>query len=517
MEPFLQRWGESVTGVLSGFDRLRLRGTLRVLANLPGMSHYLWQAGILLKDFGEFAEGVSRRVKQAGEQVMEAAGRPVIYLTCSSGSKEEMAREIALRDRIESGPVCLIKAVEPCLSYEIHRSREKKKLELRLTTRKCLHYYHYRVHPRLGLLHARLQTWLPMTMMVCLNGREWLCRSLSKAKVAYLKRDNCVVHVSDVAIAQRMLEEQVSETDWPTLLDGIARGVNPAVSRELKWEGRGLSYYWSADQSEWATDVMFRSMSDLSGLYPRLIRGAMTTFASQDVMRFLGRKGLSGRFQGEVVSDLTYRVEGIRIKHRVKGNSVKMYDKQGSVLRVETTINDASEFKVWRGTETSPRKKQWRKMRKGVADLARRAQVSRACNERYLSALASLDCDSQVGEELCPYAAAITRGGRRYRGLRLLGQDGELLLALSDGRWCINGFRNGDVRAVLWPKGVSRAEHPKRSGQVSRRLSLLRAHGLVRRVPRTRRWMLSDKGTRAAAVLSAAKSASAAKLLTIAA
>lgn len=517
MNTFLQRHAGSVTGVLSGFDRLRLRGTLRFLANASGMGAFLWHAGVKLTEFGAFAEGLSTRIKAAGEAVMEASGRPVIYQSRPSESKEEMAREVILRDRIESGPVCLIKAVEPCMSYEIRRDREKKHIELRMVTRKCLHYYHYMIHPALGLLNARLQTWLPMTMMICVNGREWLCRSLSKAGVAHVRRDNCVTRVSDVALAQGLLDDQVYKTDWPALLDGIAGAVNPALKKELKWEGEGLSYYWSADQSEWATDVMFESASDLSALYPRLIHGAMTTFGSGDVMRFLGKKGVHGNFEGEVTSDMKRRAEGVRVKHTARGNSVKMYDKQGSVLRVETTVNNAGEFKAWRGTEGDPGKKQWRKMRKGVADLPRRAEVSGACNERYLSALGSLECDSRVGDELCPLSDAITREGRRHRGLRLLGDDGELLLPLADGKWCVNGFRNEDVRGVLWPKGVKRAERGRCAGVVSRRLSLLRAHGLVRRVSRTRRWMLTEKGRRVSGVLSAAKSASAVELLAIAA
>jgi len=66
-------------------------------------------------------------------------------------------------------------------------------------------------------------------------------------------------------------------------------------------------------------------------------------------MRFLGRQ-LHPLFQGEVVSDVCdlafKRIPGARIKHRVKQNWLKVYDKAGSVLRVEMVFNEPEGFKV---------------------------------------------------------------------------------------------------------------------------------------------------------------------------
>jgi hypothetical protein len=123
----------------------------------------------------------------------------------------------------------------------------------------------------------------------------------------------------------------------------------------------------------------------------------------------VGRKaptvsGSYGNFKGEVTSDLKHRPEGIRLKHYVNGNSVKMYDKQGSVLRIETTIIRPNDFKVFRGTDEDPEAKQWRKMRKGVADLQRRAEVSQQANGRYLEAMGSVEVGGtlkQMCREVC--------------------------------------------------------------------------------------------------------------------
>ena len=521
MNEFLQRHAGGVIGCLSGFDRVLFRGTIRLLASVSGLMSYLWSARVLLKDFGEWSAALTAQVRAASERVMRDAGRPLLYLNDPSASKEDLARSVAGRDGIERGPVCLLSAVEPCWSFEVRRDRSSKKLVLEPRYRKCLHLYHYWLDERVGLTHVRVQTWLPFGVRVCLNGREWLCRQLDAEGIGYDRRDNCLAAVGDAGRAQELLDGQL-RTDWPALLDRLADRAHPARASApgLLLEGRPLRHYWSAEQTEWATDVMFDKPASLAAVYPRLVRHGITALSCGDVMRFLGRKvpahgGANGHFAGEAVSDLRTRPEGVRLKHRVNGNSVKMYDKQGSVLRVETTVNDPRQFKAYRGTEADPKDKAWRPLRKGVADLHRRARVSRASNDRYLAALARADCAATLADEAAPLCRAVTHKGRRHRGLRPLhGPDTRLLKAVADGRWSVNGFRNADVRRELFgPDAADAKENRRRGGRVTRQLALLRAHGLVRRVPRTRRWLLTDKGRGITALLSAAEHASAHKLL----
>jgi hypothetical protein len=140
MESFLQKHSASVTGFLSGFDRLVFRGTLRQLAYVDGMKTYLSHAGILLKDFGSHAQKTTELVKKAALSPTEASGRPSIYLESSRISKEDIARNILRKDRVQDGLVCVMSAVEPCQSYDIFRNREIQKLELVPRRRKCLHF-----------------------------------------------------------------------------------------------------------------------------------------------------------------------------------------------------------------------------------------------------------------------------------------------------------------------------------------------------------------------------------------
>jgi hypothetical protein len=515
MIPFVQRHAAIVTGMLSGFDRVRFRGTLRLLANASGLGCLLAYLGVRLKDFKEYAQSASEQIKSASLESAASLGRPVRYLSDPSIRKEEVARKIAAEDGITQGLIGVLTAVEPCWSFHIHRNREEKRLELVSGYRKCLHLYHYYQHPQLGFMHARLQTWFPFNLFICINGREWLARQMDRAQIGYVRRENCFTHVEDVPAAQTLLDQQL-KTNWQTLLGRIEQQVNPGLATLMA--RRPVDYYWSAEETEWASDVMFRKPAQLAQLYPRLIRHGMESLGSGDVMRFLGQATeakVHGHFTGEVVSDVQRRPEGMRIKHRVDRNAVKMYDKQGSVLRVETIINNTRQLKVLRRKEGQTKGKlTWQKMRKGVADLKRRAQVSQASNERYLKAMETVEQTVPLGQLTEKLCQPVRWKKKKSRALNpLSGQDLELLEAVNRGEFMINGLRNRDLQLLLYASPArDEVEKKRRSAAVTRKLRLLRAHGLIRKISSTHRYMVSDKGRLAITALLTARNADTATL-----
>lgn len=512
-------------GILHGFDRVRLRGTLRQLYCPKVMEAYLSVQHILLKQFGGLVQATSRQIKEATETLAAPTWRPLVYLNSSSQSKEEMARRLAQRDGIKQGPIGIFSCVEPCRSYALRGNAQTKRLELHLEWRKCLHFYFYFEHPKFGFMHLRLQSWFPFQVEVCLNGRHWLARQLDEAGLAYRKRENCLVWVQDIPPAQKLLDQQV-QTDWTKELGELLKECHPSAKRIAR--PLGLNYYWSVSESEYASDVLFHRPEDLARLYPTLVHHAVSSFSSPDVMRFLGRKvpTQSGRvrdnFKGEIISDLKHRPEGIRVKHSLNGNSIKFYDKQGSVLRVETTLCRPKEFRVWRRVEGKDagrsKAKAWRVLRRAVADIGRRAEVSRASNERYLQGLASTSGTIPLFEWTQQVCKPIQRAGRRYRGLNpFSAQDARLLEAIRRGEFSLNGFRNRDIRALLWNGRCSAKEQRRRAGQITRRLGLLRAHGLIRKVNGTHRYILTDKGQTIITALLAARRADVTQLTKLAA
>ena len=519
--PFVTQHAADVLGVLSGFDRLRFTGCLRALYQPSLMQRYLSRAGVLLKDFGTFASGWTERIRATTHQLAEQSGRPLCYLQGSTERKELLAHDQARRDGVTSGLIGIWSVVEPCLTYFVRRDREQKKLVLRQAPGKCLHYYFYFLHAQLGLLHLRLQTWFPFALHLCLNGRLWLARQMDQAGLGYVQRDNCFTWIEDIPRAQALARAQLQSV-WPTLLQPLVEQCHPHAPELCR--PLALSYYWSVSESEYATDVLFKSPAALARLYPALVQQGIQHFGSPDVLRFLGHKvqangRVHGNHQGEILSSLKPRPEGLRLKHQANGNSVKLYDKQGSVLRVETTLNRPHQFRVYRASERDPeQKKRWQVLRKSVSDLYRRAEICEAINGRYLAALAGVRAGRRAGDVAAAVCRPIRKDGRRYRALNPWGpEDAALLTLLARGEWLLSGLRNRDVRVALYPGKATEVEVRRQSGRVTRALARLRAHGILKKVSGSYRYQLTTAGRQIVTALLAARQADVEKLMALAA
>lgn len=408
MEELKAVYGDEVIGSISGWDRIRFRGTVRWLASTRGLGSFMSTRGVLLKDFGKWAERITRAVRKACADQAARMGIPVLYLRSSGIDKETMARRIAQDRDVREGDICMFSVVEPCIAPLVRGNRSTKKIELQMGPRKCVWIYHYWDDPVLGFGHTRLQTWLPLSATICINGRHWLERQLTRNGVEYVKDGNCFPYLADLQQAQECLDEQL-RTNWSHMLQGLLERNCPSIRTML---GNDLlDYYWSADETEWATDVMFRSTDALDRVFPSLLHYGLISAQSPTVMRFFGKNVRDGKFYGrapdEIVTDLRKRYEGMRLKHWINRNSIKMYNKAGSILRLETTINSTREFKVFRRpNDDLSRPASWQKMRKGVSDLHRRAQVSQGCNQRYAENLAAASIKQtllQTAQNICSH------------------------------------------------------------------------------------------------------------------
>jgi len=226
---------------------------------------------------------------------------------------------------------------------------------------------------------------------------------------------------------------------------------------------------------------------------------AIKRFSCHDVLRFLGRRTTPGRFAGEASSSCLTRSEGLRVKHWAEENSIKMYDKQGSVLRIETTINNVRRFRVrrmtvWKGI----RRMRWIPMRWSVADLDRRVDVSRAANERYLEALAVVNLPSPASELLDTVSQRVIKQRRPYRALRpVCPQETKLFQAVLNGQFLLKGFTNRDLRRRLeGPEPADPQQLRRQSGRMTSQIRLLRAHGLIRKISGTRYYRVTHHGHR---------------------
>ncbi|HEX8812537.1 MAG TPA: hypothetical protein VF742_11145 [Terracidiphilus sp.] len=502
MNDFIRKYQDQLHGKLSGFDRLVFRGTLWRNA-LTGMSGYLWAHHLGAKDFGAHAAEVSQRVKEASLAAPLASGRPLHYLNSGKQDKQQMALQIAAQDHVRQGCICVLSAVELCRSYAVKRNAATQRPELTLAPRKCLFLYHYFMHPVLGFMSVRLQTWFPFPVHIYLNGREWLARQMDGAGIGYRRHDNCFTWVENMERAQMLLHEQL-HTNWVQLLDPLVREVHPLLFSEL-CVNYPMKYFWTCQDSEWAMDLMFRNREQLRRLVPRLLHLGVVALSSPDILRFMGKKvtrqgNAAAGLKLPLSSDLKLRSNGARIKHRLGPNSIKLYDKAydelGAVLRTELTISTARYFQVYRRTDHPQSALAWRPMRQSTADMHHRAVVSQQALDRYCCALAAVDDTSTLEELTAVVERRVRWKGQSVRALHPFHpEDYALLLAVYRGEFNLTGFRNKDLQAAFYsaaPK--TKAEQRRRSAAITRKLRILRAHGLIRKRAHSHRYDLSSNG-----------------------
>jgi hypothetical protein len=249
--------------------------------------------------------------------------------------------------------------------------------------------------------------------------------------------------------------------------------------------------HWSIMQVEYATDLVFTSPEALAALYEPLVRTAVHAVKAENVATFLGRK-LHGNFTGELGNDFNTRIEGTRIRHHMGPASIKMYDKHGLVLRIETTANDVSFFKHHRRVDhrDGTSSKKIAPVRKTIYSLGAMRDLLGASNHRYLAFLSQLDEPDSGIRQLNKISRPVRRDSRSHRGFNLFhGDDLALFVAIARGEHRISGFRNRDLQAPLSRNG----------GQVSRLLKRLRVHGLIKKIGRTYKYYLTRLGRSAVA------------------
>ena len=485
----INQYADKIKGQFAFFDRMIINGYFRPLLSEQTRIGYLYSMGIPLRDFTQYFKNVTDRMTERIEANANELSRPVVYLPSAKDKKENIAKNFLISDPVDNGLICVLKTLEACRTAKVVGQEGKHFLKSSFT--KCLHYYLYYLDKEFGFMFVKVQTWFPFNIQVYINGRELMKHVFDANGIAYECYDNSFTDISDVAKAQE-LADKFDPKKLCRRLDGFARSLNPFLDTVQKAFGQG--YFWCMDQCEFATDVMFESREALEDIYPSLVGHAFYDFKCTDVFSFLGRK-LNAKFLGEAVSDYRKRPVGWRIKFKLKSNSIKMYDKF-NCLRIEMTINDPKEFKVYKEVHHKDRtaSMQWVPMGKSIANLYRYAEISKTANKRFLDSMCHVIPQKSVEEEINHVCQKKKVKGKTYSGYNVWSPETfHLFETICDGRYLIRGFTNRDIRQSLYKKG---AESAKSRGKMSREFSKLRGHGLIRKIPHSRRYLVSDKGRR---------------------
>ena len=490
MNTILEQYQDKINGTFSFFDRMIIKGHILQFFSPSGKKYFLSEKSILLKDFSSYANQVTKDLVRHVENFTDSLNRPLIYLSSAKTSKEQTALSVLKDNPVEEGLICTLSVVEYCQTLQPVKKSDGL-LALSTVNRKCKYYYFYFMDKDFGFMHVKLQTWFPFLIQVYINGREMMKHVFDENGITYRMYDNSFFEISDIPKAQE-LADSFDAKKLCRQLDFFAHKVNPYLDtiEEVFHQG----YHWCVDQCEYATDVMFKSREALEDIYPSLVGHAFYDFKCTDVFSFLGRK-LDPKFLGEAVSDYRKRPEGWRIKFKMKSNSIKMYDKF-RCLRVEMTINDPREFKVYKDVHhrDGTTSKRWVPMGKSIANLYRYAEISKAANQRFLDSMQDIIPIKSIEKEINKVCSRKTVNGKTVTGFNVWEPGTFLLLeTISQGRYLIKGFSNRDIRTELFPQ---KTDVKKQSGKMSRLLCKLRKHGLVKKIPHSQRYLLTAKGRR---------------------
>jgi hypothetical protein len=479
----IDRYATRILGVLSCFDRVLVTGTLPDICHAQTFTRELTRRGLQIPDFTEFVKGLTGAISQQAARLAKENGLSIEYIRrIKAFRKEDRIQQILAERGSHPGLVHIFSALETCTTFDVRRDRRSGNAFLRPGSGKCLHYYFYFIDPDLGLCHLRVATWAPFRLQFCFNGHNWLASRLNRLKISHRLVDNAFVEIEDFELAQRIADRLKPQT-LHRKLDRYARQFCPAASEFT------AGYHWSLMQLEYATDVIFKSRDDLAPLYDHLVRTAVHAVRAEHVATFLGRK-LDPRYTGEVGNDFNTRIHGTRIRHRMGPVSLKMYDKFGRILRIETVTNDVSFFKHHRTVEHRDGSSEMKlaSVRKTIYSLSVLAGLLRASNRRYLDFLSSLDDDTAGRRRLDRLSKPVRDERRSYRGLNFFNDDDRtLLLTIARGEFNLRGFQVRDLRAIL-----THLSGP----QLSRQIKRLRMHRLVKQVRGTYKYYLTRLGRR---------------------
>jgi hypothetical protein len=481
MASLLERYAAKIKGVLSCFDRIIIQGTLPGICHAAGMTAYLKARGIRIFDYPTWAQQWRDLLHTHIETLAASEGLAIEFIRkIRSIRKEDRVQQILAERGRHPGVVHIFSAMESCTAYKPWHDKRTGQTFLKPDSGRCLHYYIYFIDKDLGLCYLRLPTWCPFRLQFYCNGHNLLAAQMKARGIAFELRDNAFVHCADFATAQQ-LADALRVSVLHTALDRLAKRYCP-ILRHLE-----LTYHWSIMQVEYATDLLFTDAASLADLYEVLVRTAIHAVKADHVATFLGRK-LTEQFAGELGTDFTTRLMGTRIKHHMGPANIKMYDKFGVVLRIETTTNDVSFFKHHRTVEQKDGRSVFKlaPVRKTIYSLAPDLRdLLLAANLRYLAFLSELDDPTAGIKALRKVSEPVEQHDRRYRGFNFFSApDQHIFELLARGEFCISGLRNKDIRSLT---GSSTA-------QISYVFKRLRLHGLIKKIGRTYKYYLTEFG-----------------------
>ncbi len=488
---------DKIKGILSTFDRIIIKGYSFQLCNERQMGYFLSHNNILLKDFGTYAENVTKSLCEHIENIAKVNNRPYQFLYGNNTDKGELARNILDDNPVNEGLICIFSNIEVCSTMNVIKNGKTKKLELKWGPRKCKYYYLYYLDKDFGFMHIKIQSWFPFMAQIYINGHEWLKQQLIKENISFEMYNNSFSYIENIEKAQE-IADKIVDSKISDKFDFMIKEINNFLP--IIEETFSHSYYWCLAECEYSTDIIHNDRQSVEDYFKDLVENAFYTFKCNDVISFFGSKlrDTGFQFKGEITSDLRKRTQGFRLKHKMKSNQIKMYDKACSI-RIETTINDPREFKILKEVEKVIEHKEivvvkkWLPMGKSIANLYRYAEVCKAINKRYIDAL-PIPSEKEIAIKKLEFISNSKEvNNRKYTGFNLFKQrDNDLFNVLTSADLIINGFTNKILRQRLFKD--EDFNDKKIRNKTTRIIDKLRKFGIIKKVGSASKYYVTESG-----------------------
>jgi len=475
------RYEPQISGVLGCYDRIIIRGTPGSLGYKDGMTGFFYGKNYKIFDFANIFKPITDALKSNIEKMASENNTKIEYVRkVGAFRKDDKINEILKERGYHVGLVHIFSQLELLNTYDPWYDKEAKRAYFNFATTKRLVYYVYFIDKLLGLCYIKVPSIAPFALSFYFNGHGLLANKLTKAEIGFTKQDNAFVSIDDCEQAQ-ILSDNIDVKEIHKILDSIAKRFVPFPT---EWD---IRYQWSLSEVEYSYDIIFADYDTLKPIYDNIITTAMHTITPENIANYLGKR-FSFQFEGEAGSRFNKRILGTRIKHQLGDTSVKIYDKFGSILRIEVTSRNVSEMRVFRDVHkrdgtTQAQVAPVKKSIYSLYDLT--ALFQRACN-RYLEAISAFDDPSDGLKKLDKAVEPVVENNRKYNGFNFFSkEDKALLLAIADPKFNIDGMRNRHLRAMIPGKNM---------GQISRLLKRLRVHELIEKVRGTLKYRLTALG-----------------------
>ena len=463
-----EKYQDHISSVLTCYDRMVIQGVIPGWSFSEGITSYFYANNIKIFDFQSFSKPLTQKIRDNAQAIAKENNVEIEYIRkIKAFRKDDRIQEIIKESGKTEGLIHIFSAMECCNSYKPWHDKNTGKTFLKPDSGKCIHYYFYFIDKELGLCYLRVPTWCPFRLQFYMNGHNYLSNKMKKKGIEYETIDNAFSYISDQEMAQK-LSERINPEDIHKALDAFAKRYCP-VAHEL-----GLTYSWTVMQIECSTDIIFKSPEYLQPVYDEIIKTAIFTVKPDNIATFLGKK-ITYNCKKEVGTNYNQRFLGTRIKHHMGDVSIKMYDKHGIVLRIESTCNNIGEFRVNRKVlhRDGSSSEQKASMKKSIYSLYQLFTIMKSANYRYLEFISSFDDHQDGDKHLKEVTQPVIENDRSYRGINFFNEiDLKVLETIGRGEFMTFGMQNKDIRKYV--KGI-------KTSAMSRIFKRLRLHGLIER------------------------------------